>query len=154
MKIFFNFKPYLTFLEESLNDLITDRNINRILIVDNNKSILKAMVRLARNIIKTENLPFEVIKAYDGVEALGILKLDLYLKRSIKIIISDHIMTTMNGAEFFQLLIKYFRDLKLGNPPKLFMCSTDNNYLKDLKLEGVQFLNKPASRRDMQQCFN
>ena len=122
-------------------------SLKRILVVDDNKLILKALKKKCRLAIKDLDLQnkIEVISAYDGVDALGIFKIDYYIGQSIDIIIADHNMNMMNGADFLKSVDKY----KEGRNIKLFMCSTDNDILKSLKIPNLEFLSKDAPKSEL-----
>ena len=87
----------------------------------------------------------EIIKAYDGVDALALFKIDHYVSQTIDLIISDHNMSMMDGCDFVNLVERY----RLGRDIKLMISSTDNEILKDRGLKFVDFLNKPASKIDI-----
>ena len=64
----------------------------RILIVDDEESVLNTLKRLFRK------LPYEIFSALSGQEALAILA-----EQSVDLIISDMRMPEMSGAEFLSL---------------------------------------------------
>jgi len=162
LKIYENFKPYLKFFHSCLKEAsmfkslelqgnsrkIKDKNnIKRILIVDDNKPILKALKNVTSIAIKDLNLTnkLEIIMAYDGVDALALFKIDHYTSQSIKYIISDHNMSMMDGCDFIKLVINY----KLGRDIKLYISSTDNEIIKTNNIKNVNFINKPVRKSDI-----
>jgi len=164
LKIYENFKPYLKFFHSCLREAVNitssfenqgiskkaldeNNNIKRILIVDDNKPILKALKNVTSIAIKDLNLTnkLEIIKAYDGVDALALFKIEHYTSQSIKYIISDHNMSMMDGC----LFIKLVNDYKLCRDIKLYISSTDNEIIKSNNIKNVKFINKPVRKSDI-----
>ena len=127
LDIYQNYKPFLKFFYKSIKALENNKKqevdlalgkekklkklkkLKRILIVDDNRFILKALKNKCRQVIKEANLQndIEIISAYDGVDALGLFKMDFYLGQSIDYIIADYNMSMMNGGDFLKLVDKY-----------------------------------------------
>ena len=153
LKTFENFKPFWKYFYKLIKTFDLDKDkikIRRILVVDDNKLILKALKKKCRMVLNELNLKnVEVISAYDGVDALGIFKIDYYLGPSIDIIISDYNMNMMNGGEFLRLVDKY-RD---NRDIKLFICSTDNDAYKSSGLPNVEFLSKDATKSELKKLL-
>jgi len=152
LKIYENFKPYLKFFFKCLKELDTKQKLNRILIVDDNKLILKALKNVTNAAIKELKLTdkVEIIKVYDGVDALALFKIDHYTNQSLELIISDHNMSMMEGRDFLNMVNKY----KLEREIKLVISSTDNEILKTLNVKEIDFLNKPAKKTDIIPLIN
>jgi len=162
LKVYENFKPYLKFFHSSLKEainikfletqgssgrVIDENRVKRILLVDDNKPILKALKNVTTLAIKDLNLTnkIEILKAYDGVDALALFKIDHYTSQSIKYIISDHNMSMMDGCKFIKLVNNY----KLGRDIKLYISSTDNEIIKSNNIKNVEFINKPVSKSNI-----
>ena len=96
--------------------------------MDDTSIILKS---LAKVINGCKNPNMEVIKAYDGVVALGLFKINYYLGKNIKYIVTDQNMTMMSGIDLLSLVSKYSIEKKT----KLFISSSDDANLKGCKLE-------------------
>ena len=160
LKIYENFKPYIKFFYNTLKKADFDINpsvnkicnFKRILIVDDNKPILKALKNLIKIAIKDLKVTdkVEILKAYDGVDALALFKIDHYTSQSISYIISDHNMSMMDGRDFINLVNNY----KLGRDIKLYISSTDNEIIKANKLKNVEFLNKPVRKSDLKNLLS
>ena len=151
IKILHHFKPYLKFLLSLLKNLAesnTNKNENNekiyFCIVDDNNVVLNSVKTLINSL---NNRNIEVIKAYDGVEALALFKIDFFLNKKIKYIISDQNMTMMTGVELLNLLKKY--SSKENKAPKLFLSSSDDANLKEFNLKGISFLSKPISKKEI-----
>jgi len=152
LKVYENFKPYIKFFYKKLKNFDKQSNSNspikikRILIVDDNKPILKALKNVTTSAIKDLGLTnkIEILKAYDGVDALALFKIDHYTCQSINYIISDHNMSMMDGSDLIKLVNRY----KLGRHIKLIISSTDNELLKS-NIQNVEFLNKPIRKSDI-----
>ena len=153
LKIYENFKPYLKFLKLSFENLgKNELNMRKkIMVIDDNKIILKSLYNLATKVIESENLNFEVIKAYDGVDALALFKIDKYINQSISYVISDHNMTMLNGVDLMELLKLQKKE---RGKLELFICSTDNDLLVSKKLDYLKFLSKPLRKSDLIKAFN
>jgi len=167
LKIYENFKSYLKFFNSCLkeasmfkssenlgfsNKAKDKNNIKRILIVDDNKLILKALKNITSIAIKDLNLTnkLEIIQAFDGVDALALFKIDHYTSQSIKYIISDHNMSMMDGCDFIKLVNNY----KLGRDIKLYISSTDNEIIKSNNIKNVEFINKPIRKSDIKNLLS
>jgi len=156
LKIYENFKHSLKFYYNSIKSLesklIESTKIKRILVVDDNKLILKALKNMLRIII-TEfklNNKIEVISAYDGVDALSIFKIDHFISQSINIIITDQNMSMMEGGDLIKLVERY----KQSRNIKLYISSTDNEVLKNLNIKNVEFLSKPARKSELKKIID
>lgn len=150
LKIKENFKSYLRFFSQSLKifeNIDCMLKIKRILLVDDNKLILKALKKIVNEVISDLNLSeyLQVLTAYDGVDALAIFKMDHYTSQSINLIITDHNMSMMTGGEFIKLVDRY----REGRDIKLYISSTDNDTLKNNKMKNVSFLSKPARKSEL-----
>jgi len=164
LKIYENFKTYFKFFNSCLKEALmikslecpkkekNKNNIKRILIVDDNKPILKALNNITSIAIKDLNLTnkLEIIQAYDGVDALALFKIDHYTSQSIKYIISDHNMSMMDGCDFIKLVNNY----KLGRDIKLYISSTDNEIIKSNNIKNVEFINKPIRKSDIKNLLS
>jgi len=167
LKIYENFKPYLKFFHSCLKEaiiikslemqgflrrFIDENRVKRILLVDDNKPILKALKNVTTLAIKDLNLTnkIEILKAYDGVDALALFKIDHYTSQSIRFIVSDHNMSMMNGCEFIKLVDNY----KLGRDIKLIISSTDNEIIKSNNIKNVEFINKPVSKSNIKNLLS
>ena len=62
--------------------------------MDDTSIILKSLEKVI-NSCKISNIV--VIKAYDGVDALGLYKIDYFLGKNIKYVITDQNLTMMSG---------------------------------------------------------
>jgi len=152
LKIYENFKPYLKFLKLCLQNLGKNELHKRkkVMVIDDNKIILKSLYNLTKKVIESEKLNFEVIKAYDGVDALALFKIDKYINQSISYVISDHNMTMMNGVDLMELLKLQKKE---RGKLELFICSTDNDLLMSKKLDYLKFLSKPLRKSDLIKAF-
>jgi len=166
LKIYENFKPYLKFFYKTLkatfalktsnesneSNLNEKASLKRILIVDDNRPILKALKTVTSIAIKDFGLTnkLEIIKAYDGLDALALFKIDHYTSQSISYIISDHNMSMMDGCDFINLVNKY----KLGRNIKLYISSTDNEIIKNSNMKNVEFINKPVRKTDIKNLLS
>ena len=154
LKIYENNKLLLKFYYKSVKDTINTKQQakKRILVVDDNKLVLKSLKNLTNRILKEMEVcdRFEVVSGYDGVDALAIFKLDHYISQSISLIISDHNMSMMDGLDLIKLVEKYkeMRDIKLC------LYSTDNEELKKLNLKNISFLCKPARKSELRLLLN
>ena len=72
-RVYHHFKPYFKFFISKLNQILEKTDISYFCIVDDTSIILKSLEKVI-NSCKIPNI--EVIKAYDGVEALGLYKID------------------------------------------------------------------------------
>ena len=144
LKIYENFKPFLKFFYKCLKELDNGKKLRRILIVDDNKLILKALKNVTKAAIKELKLidKVEIIKSYDGVDALALFKIDHYTNQSLDLIISDHNMSMMEGRDLINMISKY----KLERERKLVISSTDNDILRSSDVKNIEFLNKPAKK--------
>ena len=155
LKMYENFKPYIKFFYQNLltltnkpvSNIIKSNKLKRILLVDDNKIILKALKNITTSAIKDLNQTnnIQIIKAYDGVDALALFKIDHYISQSISYIISDQNMSMMDGCQFVKLVNSY----KLGRDIKLYISSTDNEILKNTVIKNVEFINKPVRKTDL-----
>jgi len=164
LKLYENFKPYLKFFQLCLKEAFNlkcsniygisnkNNNLKRILLVDDIKQILKALKNVTSSAIKDLKLTnkLEIIKAYDGVDALALFKIDHYTSQSISFIISDHNMSMMDGVDFIKLVSTY----KLGRDIKLFISSTDNEIIKSNNIKNVEFINKPVRKTDIKDLLS
>jgi len=165
LKIYENFKPYIKFfyrtlkkadfdIKPSVNHLNSYKisYVKRILLVDDNGPILKALKNITKIAIKDLKVTdkIEILQAYDGVDALSLFKIDHYTSQSISCIISDHNMSMMDGTDFINLVNNY----KLGRDIKLYISSTDNEIIKANKLKNVQFINKPVRKSDIKNLLS
>ena len=108
----------------------------KILCVDDDKSILTLLEDAL-------SLKYDVIKAYDGEEALSILEDD----KEINIVISDHYMDKMDGLTFFE-------ELKIRRPETYrFLISGYMDLVSVLpKIEAgvvTRFIKKPWSIKSL-----
>jgi len=126
--------------------------VKRILLVDDNKTILKALKNVTKIAIKELKLTnkLEIIKAYDGIDALALFKIDHYTSQSISYIISDHNMSMMDGCDLINLVNKY----KLGRNINLYISSTDNEIIKNSNIKNVEFINKPVCKTDIKNLLS
>jgi len=108
----------------------------KILFVDDEENVLKAM----RRIFRLEN--YNILTARSGAEALGILK-----KESVQVIISDHRMPEMTGAELL-------REIKALYPDTIRIMLTghaDTTAIMGAVNEGAvyKFITKPWNDDDL-----
>jgi len=147
-KIYHNFKPYIKFLIQSLRNI--DKKVINTCIVDDNSMVLKSLKKMIKGISNNKGGTFEVIKAYDGIEALALFKIDYYVNKSFKYVISDQNMTMMNGLETLAIIKKCLRN---ENYLKLFVSTSDDAYLKEKKIDYLEFLTKPVSKKELGKLY-
>ena len=147
--LFQNFKNYLEFFLYNMKN-IYEKNLTTICIVDDNSVVLKSLHKMILEISERKKCKFGVIKAFDGVEVLAMFKIDYYLKRSFRYILSDQNMSMMNGVEALTLIKKFSPD----NPINLFICSSDDSNIKDQNLDFLRFLSKPVSKGELIKALN
>jgi len=109
-----------------------------IMIVDDDPPILKVV----GEILKQEG--YNVIKAENGIEALGKLK-----KRKVDLVLIDHFMPKMTGIE---LLEKIRADKRLRNLKCAFLTvgifkKFGKKWIK--KLNALDYIRKPFSNKDL-----
>ena len=143
MALFQNFKTYLKFFYYNLQNLHND--FVTICIVDDNSITLNSLAKQLKDVIKNRNTHIHILKAYDGVEALALYKIDYFNKRSFRYVISDQNMTMMHGIEALTLLNKF----SSGNPLKLFISSSDDILKENINTKFLNFLSKPISKSEL-----
>ena len=76
---------------QSLSNIGNNSKIINTCIVDDNSLVLSSLKNLLKNITdaKKDNNTYGVLKAYDGIEAMALFKIDYFLNKSIKYMISD-----------------------------------------------------------------
>jgi len=147
-KIYHNFKPYIKFLIQSLRNI--DNKVINTCIVDDNSMVLRSLKKMIIGISQDKKETYEVIKAYDGIEALALFKIDYYLNKSFKYVISDQNMTMMNGLETLAIIKKCLRN---ENYLKLFVSTSDDAHLKEKKIDYLKFLTKPVSKKELGKLY-
>ena len=152
MKIYENFKPILKFFYKSIKAYQSNKKLRRILLVEDTKLLLKSLKKMTNAWINDLNLTnqFEVISAYDGVDAFAIFKIDHYISQTIDCIITDQNMTMMNGLDLLKLVEKH----KMGRNIQQYMCSTDNDILKNITNEQINYLSKPTNKNELKKYLN
>jgi len=150
LKVFHHFKPYFRFFKSKINQIITKANIKYFCIADDNGVVLKSLSRVIKSSLESkDNAKIEVLKAYDGVEALALFKIDYFLGHNIKYFITDQNMTMMSGMDLINLVKKY-ADKK--QPIDLYISSSDNDNLKDYNTMQ-NFLPKPISKKEIKKII-
>ena len=146
-KIYHNFKPYIKFLIQNLENLSNTKPVKRIFIIDDNNIVLKSLKNIITNITEEKSEKPEILKCYDGIEGLALYKIDYLLNKSIKLIISDQNMTMMNGLEMLNIIRKFpFSEGK----PQLYICSADKF---DIQSQDILFLNKPIDKTNLRKII-
>ena len=146
-KIYHNFKPYIKFLIQNLENLSNLKPIERIFIIDDNNIVLKSLKNIITDIAKEKNEKPKILESYDGIEGLALYKIDYLLNKSIKLIISDQNMTMMNGLEMLNIIRKFpFSEGK----PQLYICSADKF---DIQSQDILFLNKPIDKTNLRKII-
>jgi len=121
-KVYHNFKTYIKFLIQTLENINNPRQLTNIFIIDDSTIVLKSLQNMITDIDKGNKEKLGILKAYDGIDALALFKIDFLLNKSIKVIITDQNMVMMNGLEMLNI-IKKFRSSE--DIPKLYICSAD-----------------------------
>src|SRR5215218_972737 len=105
-----------------------------ILLVDDNKEILDF---IESNLIEE----YEVIKSFDGNEALNFLK-----ENTVHLIVSDVMMPVMDG---FELCRQIKSDVELSHLPFVLLTAKDTlqSKLEGLELGADAYIEKPFSPR-------
>ncbi len=117
-------------------DLNSLKDLN-LLYVEDDKNVLDQTKIILDDFVK------EVIVAYNGEEALDILK----TRKDIDIVIADINMPKLNGIEMIKIIKQ---DLKLDIPTIITTAHTDTEYLLDainLKVDG--YIVKPINIKDL-----
>ena len=149
-KIYHNFKPYINFLIQMLENITQKTAITNFLIIDDNNMVLQCLKKMINDIVKEVNGKYGILKSYDGIEGLALFKLDYLLNKSIKVIISDQNMSMMNGLEMLNILKKY--SISEDNP-KLCISSADDSHLKSQNIQNICFLPKPISKKELRKLL-
>jgi len=147
-KIYHNFKPYIKFLIESLRNI--NKKVVNTLIVDDNSLILKTLKNLIKTVVKGKTDNYGIIKAYDGVEALALFKIDFFLNKSFKNVISDQNMSLMHGIHCFEIMKKCLKNEKYLN---MYLSTADEDNFKDSNIKYVSLLSKPVSKKALSKLF-
>jgi len=107
-----------------------------ILLVDDNEEILDFITgNLAEN--------YEIIKAFDGQQALDVLK-----EHTVQLIVSDVMMPVMDG---FDLCEKIKSDVELSHLPFILLTAKDTlqSKLQGLELGADAYIEKPFSPKHL-----
>jgi len=143
---FINYFEFFLFYIRSINE----KNLYTICIVDDSDIVLKSFNKMILEISKAKKLKVNVLKAFDGTEALGLFKIDYLLRRSFKYIFSDQNMTLMNGIDTLKMIHKF----SLENPLQLYICSSDDFLIKSQNLEFLKFLSKPVAKPELSKIIS
>ena len=110
-----------------------------VLVVEDEAAILKLIETML------EKLGYTVLAAARPGEALQLAEAQ---SRSIDLLITDVIMPEMNGRDLAQRMVALYPDIKL-----LFMSGYTANVIAHHGVldQGVQFVQKPVSRKDLAQ---
>ena len=125
------------------------KKYKKILIVDDNKLLLNSLKKSIKKVLGEKYNNYQIIKAFDGIEALGLFKLDSMFDKSIKYVITDQNMLFMNGIELLKILNNY----KDKNPAKLYICTSEDVSIIDEKLPYILPINKPPSIAELNRIF-
>ncbi len=145
-KIMHHFKPYFKYFKSLLKEIDENSQKSYFLITDDNSIVLNSLEVLI-NSLKNPNI--EVLKAYDGVEALALFKIDFFLGNKIKYIISDQNMSMMCGVDLLNLVKQYSCD---SGYPRLYISSSDDAYLKTCV--NYTFLAKLVTKKNIRDIVN
>jgi len=147
-KVYHNFKPYIKFLIQILENISNPSQIQNILIIDDSNIVLKSLKKSLKEILSRKKGNYEIIKASDGIEGLAMFKLDNLLNKSIKVIITDQNMTIMNGLDMFNLIKKR---INTEDSPKLYISSSDQF---DIESKEIKFLSKPVDKTQLRKALD
>lgn len=107
----------------------------RILVVEDEKSLNKLLNK------RLENNGFSVVSCYNGVEALEVLKIDVF-----DVIVMDIMMPKVTGIE----VLKNMKEIGISTPV-LFLTAKDsvNDKVYGLELGAADYLVKPFSFEEL-----
>lgn len=107
-----------------------------ILLVDDNEEILDF---IENNLIDN----YEIVKAFDGQQALDVLK-----ENNVQLIVSDVMMSVMDG---FELCEKIKSDVELSHLPFILLTAKDTfqSKLQGLELGADAYIEKPFSPKHL-----
>lgn len=112
--------------------------MKKVLIVDDEKDICDFFDYIAKE------LGFDTVIAYDGEDALDLLKND----SNITHIISDIRMPKMNGIDFYNEVLKLHQKLE-----KFIFISGNDEYKQNIKQTNAVFLKKPISYEEIESAL-
>ena len=113
---------------------------NNVLVVDDDKEIVDAIE------IYLKNEGINVIKAYDGLEALEVL-----MENNVQLILMDIMMPVMNGVE----ALKEIKKLGVETPViALTADAIDGQEDKYLKEGFDGYLSKPIDKNELKKILN
>ena len=149
--------------EETDNADMTSKHINKklnkIIIVEDNETILKSHYNLVKNMLISKGVSynFKIITAKDGIEALFYVYKDIRDNLdTVKLIISDEMMTYMNGSELFSFINSKLLEKSTREKIPFIIVSAFNNssHFEKMQSLGVDFYNKPLSKGNVEYFYN
>ena len=126
----------------------------KILIVEDNNTILAAEFRLFSEFLKSKNMNniFKILKFNDGIEAYYEVYKDFVSnKNKIKLIISDEQMNFMNGSELYKCIKNV---IKTNIPFEIISAYLDGDFTEKMKKLGIEFNEKPMNKIMVEKLFS
>jgi hypothetical protein len=158
---FFNFKNKKSLYEKEIiipqskdNMLLDNKNKKKILIIDDNNTILNSMYKLLTNYFKEKNTGIEVIKCNDGYDLISYC-MDDYRNNTNDIIavFTDENMEYINGIDAVTIIKKIESKNRIKNKLVFLLSAINdlNNYSNTIFDEVI---DKPLKIHDLNKIFN
>lgn len=122
----------------------------KIIVVDDNQQIMKAISKLLKKVIIKNNYKFDIIQGRDGLDTLKYIMDDK--EGLIRIVFTDEHMEFMNGSESANLVRKYIYDRKISN--NIFFvsvtCFSDEETKSNIQSAGIDYvISKPTTEQKL-----
>ena len=135
------------------NSLISQKNNQKILVVDDSRFTRSSIVQLLKNLNQKLNLNCDIIEGFDGIDTLKYIIDDQKSNsRLIKCVFTDECMEYINGSKSLKMLKELESSNKLRPVAKVSITSFDDehsqNFLLDIGADYV--LNKPCSSSSLE----
>lgn len=127
----------------------------KILIVEDNDNILKSHYNLFKKFLASKGLgsSYSILMLKDGIEALYHVYKDVMDNSdSIKLILSDEMMTYLNGSELHELITNKIM-VKSNRVPIPFIISSafnNSSHFEKIAKLGVGLINKPLNKGNIE----
>ena len=141
----------------SRENYLIGRNKMKIIIVEDNENILNSHFNLFKSILTSKGMFFnyKIIKAKDGFEAAYHIYKDTRDNLdSIKLVVSDEMMTYMNGTELYSLVnTKLFEKNSKSVPFIIVSAFNNQSHFEKINSLGLDCYSKPINKGNVEYFY-